>query len=292
MRVCPACHAPMNAQNVQGTEIDMCARCAGVFLDADEGHVVGVDGSSFFGLVARRVGDSERLCPDHGKAMVRFAADTATGAVEIERAECCGGIFLDAGEAGAMRAADQGTGTLTCPTCKVALRETVLHEMQIDECTGCDGVFLEGGEPEKAGIETSLIFGDSQWAAPAVGAAGLCPVCAKAMTRHRPEILGQSFEADYASCCGGVWVDRALEPRLRSASRRAVTLRADAQFASGQEVEQPKAALQTPDEIRAGVTAREHHMQARLRHARDERFYAEVRRMQYRGRGGHPRGSW
>lgn len=272
----------MNAQNVQGTEIDMCARCAGVFLDADEGHVVGVDATSFFGLMARRVGDSERMCPDHGKPMARFAADTATGAVEIERAECCGGIFLDAGEAGAMRTASLGMGTPTCPACKIPLRETFLHEMQVDECTSCDGVFLEGGEPEKAGIETSLLFGDSQWGAPSVGAAGLCPVCAKPMTRHQPQLLGQSFEADYALCCGGVWVDRALEPRLRSASRRAVTLRADAQFAAGQEVERPTAALQTPDEIRAGEKAREQHMEARLRQARDERFYAEVRRMQYR----------
>ncbi len=154
--------------------------------------------------------------------------------------------------------------------------------MQIDECTSCEGIFLEGGEPEKAGIETSLLFGDSKWAAPATGAAGLCPVCAQAMRRHEPELLGQKFEADYAPCCGGVWIDRAFEPRLRNASRRAVTLRADAQYASGETVERPSAVMQTPDEIQAGDAAREQHQQARLRHARDQRFYAEVRRMQYR----------
>lgn len=104
-RICVACGADMEARPSFGIEIDICPRCGGVFLDGGEAEMQGVDTSALFGVAARDLGLTNRPCPAHRTAMRRFRLDGARGPVDIERADCCGGIFLDPGEQGELAAA-------------------------------------------------------------------------------------------------------------------------------------------------------------------------------------------
>jgi len=87
--------------------------------------------------------------------------------------------------------------------------------------------------------------------------------------------MGAPVEVSFAACCGGVWVTRSAEPRLRAAARRAVSDRADQQFMSGELVERTLA-KRTPEEIQASQAALQRHDQAmhrdrRLQAAEEER---------------------
>lgn len=92
----------MESRPVFGVELDICPRCRGVFFDANEPEMAGVDTAALFGVgagAATRVGADGRPCPAHGQPMVRYRIVATDGrALDVDRAACCGGVFLDAGE--------------------------------------------------------------------------------------------------------------------------------------------------------------------------------------------------
>ena len=100
-RRCPACDEPFVPFWRRGVELDLCPGCGGMFLEPGEPKLIGVDTRALFGPsvhAARDLGLSSRRCPAHGEAMRRYAAALPRGEVEVERAECCGGVLLDAEE--------------------------------------------------------------------------------------------------------------------------------------------------------------------------------------------------
>lgn len=91
----------MAPHDSSGVEIDLCSRCGGIFLDPGESDARGIPLEKVFAVASHAVhdhGPSLRPCAAHGVPMRRIQIATYEGAVDIERAPCCGGIFLDAGE--------------------------------------------------------------------------------------------------------------------------------------------------------------------------------------------------
>lgn len=288
MRKCPGCQTPMNVMDVHGTEIDSCAKCAGVFLDADEGSVINVDAGMLFGFGARPVGKSRRVCPDHDKPMMTFRVKTPGGEdIELERSECCGGIYLDAGEGYAMaqepskplKSTDRAA-KLACPSCSASLTLRSFHEVTVDECVACSTMFLGPGEAELSNIDTEALFAEAPWAAPKEGPSELaCPECDTAMDLYKPGLLGTSVDVHFAKCCGGVWMKRTDENAVRAASRFAIGERADGQYAAGEEVQQGNA-MRTEKEKEVSRQARERHRSAQVAHSRDRMLLATIRSYQ------------
>ena len=265
----------MRALAIKGFEVDSCPKCFGVFLDAEEGKVISVDADMLFGFGARPRGPSSRSCPDHGKLMAKFHIATSSGDVEVERADCCGGMFLDAGEGYAIAAgvvvpgapasrseplsvtsspAPASRSALACPACGAALATAAFHEVEVDECSGCAAFFLDSGEAELCGYDTEALFVDEVWGAPCAGASELrCPQCQESMTRYEPAILGPIAHVHHARCCSGVWMKRADDKDLRAASRVAVMKRADLQFEAGETVQRSAASRTKAEDAAAKV---------------------------------------
>ncbi len=276
----------MNVEQVLGTPIDFCPKCAGVFLDAGEGKLINLDVDFFFGFAARPSGPSARRCPDHGEAMTLFVADTPNGPLTVDRAGCCGGVFLDAGEANMMASVgparlEAETNGKVCPACDRRLTREVLHDFEVDACSGCGHIFFDPGEAERSDIDTRALFGAGEWAATRVGEAGPCPGCREPMARYEAALFEGSVGVFYSIECGGVWVQRDALPRLRHASRLAVNRRADHQFATGQQVE-PSAAQRTPEALRASEDGLRQHQMALQQHV-VLKSIAALRRRRRRG---------
>lgn len=99
MRTCPACHAALEAQWILDVELDVCPKCGGVFLDPGDAEARGWDLAALFGAPeATHAGPSRRQCAVHGTRMERIVFGEGLYAFEVERASCCGGVFLDASE--------------------------------------------------------------------------------------------------------------------------------------------------------------------------------------------------
>lgn len=91
----------MQPAHAFGVEIDTCPGCRGMFLDPGEAEAQGLETATLFGVArdaAQDAGLTRRLCPVHGAEMRRYRIGTDNGVIEIERSDCCGGLFLDAGE--------------------------------------------------------------------------------------------------------------------------------------------------------------------------------------------------
>ncbi len=100
-RRCPRCHANYRADRQDGMEIDVCPQCGSMFLDAPEVDAKGVPTAVLFGVgpgAARSRGVSSLRCPRCGEVMEVFDVDFIAGPIEVDRANCCGGLFLDGGE--------------------------------------------------------------------------------------------------------------------------------------------------------------------------------------------------
>lgn len=98
---CPACGSAMQAFPLAGVELDVCGACGGTWLDPGEAEAQQVDPSSLFGAgpgAAEFDRVSERVCPRHGRNMETYVATSDRRHFEVERADCCGGLFLDSGE--------------------------------------------------------------------------------------------------------------------------------------------------------------------------------------------------
>jgi Zn-finger nucleic acid-binding protein len=100
VRRCPGCESDFHRTYAFGVEIDVCVRCGGTFLDPGEAEAQGVSLAALFETYgARDGGMSERRCPAHAQPLRRVLVSRGVEDLTIERAECCGGIFLDAEEA-------------------------------------------------------------------------------------------------------------------------------------------------------------------------------------------------
>ncbi|MBX3250645.1 MAG: zf-TFIIB domain-containing protein [Myxococcales bacterium] len=108
--------APHDSSDV---EIDLCSRCGGIFLDPGESDARGIPLERVFAVASHAVhdhGPSLRPCARHGVPMRRVQIATPEGAVDIERAPCCGAVFLDVGEETALAQAVKAIGADQGPT--------------------------------------------------------------------------------------------------------------------------------------------------------------------------------
>ena len=111
---CPHCAATLSEFDYEGIRIETCSQCAGEWLDADElGHIVRAREVRFDETERRAVAEAIRITPVN------------------------------------LKDADRD---LTCPKCAGqtdALNYGGDTGIVIDKCTGCGGIWLDGGEIEK-----------------------------------------------------------------------------------------------------------------------------------------------
>ncbi len=97
---------------------------------------------------------------------------------------------------------------LHCPGCRKVLHRVEMSGFHVDECRGCDGIWLENGQPEALVTLTPrpetlfmpLYFEDSLVAE----GSRLCPKCDVTLTVY--PVAGQSVDA--CEVCRGLWLDR------------------------------------------------------------------------------------
>jgi len=116
-RTCIKCNSPQEPIVVMGVEIDRCVNCGGLWLDAGE----------LKELV------SKRTSPD-SDAQLESTID------QLSR-------MRPTGDASA-RAAD--AVDTPCPACGGKLMVAHFADTSIEQCTACDGVFIDRGELAKA----------------------------------------------------------------------------------------------------------------------------------------------
>ena len=100
-RCCPRCSGPYRADRTGGVEVDVCDACGSMFFDPGETDAKGIDTAALFGVGAEGVelgGASALGCPACGEPMQVVRVSTLAGILEVDRAPCCGGLFLDGGE--------------------------------------------------------------------------------------------------------------------------------------------------------------------------------------------------
>jgi Zn-finger nucleic acid-binding protein len=101
--VCPVCSEAMVAYEWEGVEIDSCAVCGGVWLDAGEVEVIaelaGVDRGAVSGALVRANGpvDGKRRCP---RCREKLRTMTVGGGRSVELDACPEhhGLWFDRGE--------------------------------------------------------------------------------------------------------------------------------------------------------------------------------------------------
>jgi len=101
---------------------------------------------------------------------------------------------------------------LRCPTCKQDLIVIEYHDIELDYCAACHGLWLDSGELEllltATGTESAAQFlGDILSAAPANGEKRRrCPLCGRKMRKH---LIGQSPQILIDACeyGDGLWFD-------------------------------------------------------------------------------------
>jgi Zn-finger nucleic acid-binding protein len=115
--MCPHCHEPLIAFELEGVEIDRCIACGGTWLDTGEleqiAWLAGVDPGPFQrGLDEGRRGDrTDRRCPRCNRPLRLHTVGEGDGAVELDRCPAGDGFWLDRGEmAAVIRRFETGEG--------------------------------------------------------------------------------------------------------------------------------------------------------------------------------------
>lgn len=100
---------------------------------------------------------------------------------------------------------------MDCPVCKNAMITFELAEVEIDYCTECDGIWLDGGELE-------LLLGDPQQAKELLASfevdndciekARRCPICSKKMEKILADLSGSKLLIDRCPKADGLWFDK------------------------------------------------------------------------------------
>ena len=115
---CPHCRAELLvALEHQRVEVDYCAQCRGVWLDAGEIELIYGDAAAARDFLESRNpvprGEKPRRCPECGKRMVKEASEGARP-VTVDRCPKGHGLWFDRGELAAIldhaESEDMGTG--------------------------------------------------------------------------------------------------------------------------------------------------------------------------------------
>ena len=100
---CPKCQAQMEAVQFEGTEVDRCVRCGGLWFDALEEEEIrrrtgseAIDTGPKWQAPMHNV-QPKVFCPVDGTLMLRMV-DSAQPGIWVESCPVCHGTFFDAGE--------------------------------------------------------------------------------------------------------------------------------------------------------------------------------------------------
>ncbi len=100
---CPKCQSAFTSVRYEGVDVDRCAACGGIWLDAGEKEALQNDrGAGGIDTGSKRVGRRYNqvrgcACPLCGDVMLRMIYSTQQH-IEFESCSSCGGTFFDAGE--------------------------------------------------------------------------------------------------------------------------------------------------------------------------------------------------
>jgi len=183
MARCPSCLEEMRVFRFGKLELDSCAVCGGFWFDR---------------------GELERLVPP---AAVRQALTRAKPAVSCR---ACGGPV---GEQGCERC---DRPVASCPRCEVPLSQAKVHELQLDGCPRCSGVFLDAGELQLLGNDAAQLdaLQVAVDAASSKNTEGLrCSQCGKELTESVAFSLGEDRYCGSGAPTGASPVVAALAPR-------------------------------------------------------------------------------
>ena len=107
---------------------------------------------------------------------------------------------------------------MKCPRCKSLLIVVEFHDIELDWCPACEGLWFDSGEME---LVTATMRGTAAALMPQRKADTpekrlRCPECNKTMEKR---LLGdaQPVVADVCPACGGLWLDRGELEQLVSA---------------------------------------------------------------------------
>jgi Zn-finger nucleic acid-binding protein len=101
---CPACHAPLILIEFRRVEIDYCAGCGGVWLDAGELEMILGLSTASLASAAAEVGRSHRPCPRCDRRMREISF--ARASVTADACPATHGFWLDRGELEAIIASE------------------------------------------------------------------------------------------------------------------------------------------------------------------------------------------
>lgn len=227
----------MAPRSYRGVVVDLCSKCGSVYLDPGEAAGTGIDEATLFGRDARPAGPSSRKCPCGRSNMTRFAIDVGGKTLEIDRSSCCGGVFLDAGEHGALvkRTVEltDGTSDRKCPRCNGTFDAFVQDGIEIDTCVDCKAVFLDPGDLGAKGIDVSALFGIGPESARELGPSSvMCPIHSVTMIKLEITLLEKKWEIERAPC-GGVFLDGDELSPFAAAARKAKMAWGDQEFHAG-----------------------------------------------------------
>jgi Zn-finger nucleic acid-binding protein len=212
MRTCPACRASLAAQWILGVELDVCPDCRGVFLDPGDAEGRGWDLATLFGVAtSRQTGASTRACAVHGTEMETWRLGEGLHAMEVDRAPCCGGVFLDAGEGKRFADAAERAATMAASAGLTA--------------RGDDSAAADGGDGTIT-TESGAVF-----AVPPTGASARTPSAAESVRRGAFTTVARTVVASSTTAARRAepraYDIRATDQTERGCPRCAAPMRAD-----------------------------------------------------------------
>lgn len=124
--LCPVCYVPLRARLCDGVALDVCGKCAGVWMDSGELRRLvqaGLDALQRVDMAAlpepeRTTILGGRRCPECDAALERYRY-AYSSPIELDRCDRCCGIWVDGGEL--MAIADHLSGADPTPDQRAAI---------------------------------------------------------------------------------------------------------------------------------------------------------------------------
>ncbi len=114
---------------------------------------------------------------------------------------------------------------MNCPRCETSLGSRSVHEVDVDFCDSCSGMFLDQGQlnrvaaPTAGDLEFSTLHGDSFEHEDGFGPTP-CPRCGDVEMRKVEFNIYTGIILDYCEHCGGFWLDGPELGRIDEEVRR------------------------------------------------------------------------